>query len=67
MGLDDYRADGAAALAAVGLQQLGLWAGWSWLRSGPWLAEGLSGQRWDRLPSLHVQLTEASSLTVEDL
>ena len=39
-------------MAAVGLRQLGLWAGWSWLRSGPWLAEGLPGQRQSRLPSL---------------
>ena len=41
----DFWAGGVVTLAAEGPWQLGLWAGWSQLRSGPWLAEGLPAQR----------------------
>ena len=59
----DFWAGGTVILAAVGLWQLGLWAGWSQLRSGPWLAEGLPGQRQKRLPSLpRLRIYEVKSL-----
>ena len=59
----DFWAGGVVTLAAEGPWQLGLWAGWSQLRSGPWLAEGLPAQRQKRLPSLpRLRIYEVKSL-----